>query len=494
MHSETLESIMQEKIPAEQFAFVKRPEVHESISHAGKSRGYLLDSFARFTHDRGSVVCAFIILAVIFYAVFGPFFSVYQMKDKDAYYAFATPKSELFSKLGFWNGTYRTSLNQQSYDYYRNMPGAVTKLYRVQKKMIAGREKTFYIVRLDSYAKVGWVKELLTSQEYRQAREWEAQSGIKLFYPLIDQGKVNSPAYGDNQNAWFLTTIKGVAVPDDAGNIQPIYKKDHTTNDGYQYYIPRMKNTQFETRVLYSSWYFYKNNHRAHFLFGADASGYDIYTRLAYGARLSLLLSICVASVNLILGIIIGALEGYYGGAFDIIMERIKEIICEVPFMVLITLFQIYCAQKTGPVVSMLFAFIFFGWVGTSSTVRAQFYRYKGQEYVLAARSLGANDSRLIFKHILPNAIGFIITTSVLTIPGVIFSEANLTYLGIVNLQSDTLTSIGTMLSNGQATLAEHPHCVFFPAMLISILLICFNQFGNGLRDAFNPALRGSQR
>jgi oligopeptide transport system permease protein len=494
MRFETPESVMREKIPAEQFTFVKRPEIHETISHAGKSRGYLLDSLARFTHDRGSVVCALIILAVVFYAVFGPFFSVYRMKDKDGYYAFATPKNRLFTVPGFWDGTYRTSLNQQSYDYYRGIPGAVTKLYRVEKKMIAGREKTFYAVRLDSYAKVGWVKELLTPREYRRAREWEAKSGIRLFYPVIDQGKVNSPAYGDNQNAWFLTTLKGVAVPDAAGNMQPIYKKDRTTYDGFQYYIPRMKNTQFETRVLYSSWYFYKNNHRACFLFGADASGYDIYTRLAYGARLSLFLSVCVASINLVLGIIIGALEGYYGGVFDMIVERIKDIICEVPSMVLMTLFQIYFAQKAGPVVSMLFAFVFYGWVGTSSTVRAQFYRYKGQEYVLAARSLGADDRRLIFRHILPNAIGFIITTSVLTIPGVIFSEANLTYLGIVNLQSDAVTSIGTMLSNGQAVLAEHPHCVFFPAMLISVLLICFNQFGNGLRDAFNPALRGSQR
>lgn len=111
----------------------------------------------------------------------------------------------------------------------------------------------------------------------------------------------------------------------------------------------------------------------------------------------------------------------------------------------------------------------------------------------MAARTLGARDSRLIFRHILPNAAGFIITASVLSIPSIIFSEATYSYLGIVNLQSSTMTSVGTMLENGQATLSTYPHCVFFPAVFLSILLICFNILGNGLRDAFNPTLRGSE-
>ena len=112
----------------------------------------------------------------------------------------------------------------------------------------------------------------------------------------------------------------------------------------------------------------------------------------------------------------------------------------------------------------------------------------------MAARTLGAKDRRLIFRHILPNASGFIITVSVLSIPGIIFSEASYSYLGIVNLNSPSMTSIGTMLENGQTTLSTFPHCVFFPAVFLSLLLICFNIFGNGLRDAFNPSLRGSEQ
>ena len=140
----------------------------------------------------------------------------------------------------------------------------------------------------------------------------------------------------------------------------------------------------------------------------------------------------------------------------------------------------------------LLFAFISTGWVNEAASVRMQFYRFKGQEYVLAARPLGAKDRRLIFKHIFPNALGTIITGSVLSIPGVIFTESMLSYLHIINLETSALTSIGTMLSNGQGYLSTFPHIILFPALFISILEISFNLFGNGLRDAFNPSLRGA--
>ena len=126
-----------------------------------------------------------------------------------------------------------------------------------------------------------------------------------------------------------------------------------------------------------------------------------------------------------------------------------------------------------------------------ASRVRMQFYRFKNQEYVLAARTLGAIDRRIMFKHIFPNSLGTIITGSVLVIPGVIFSETSLTYLGIVNLDSTTMTSVGAMLNAGKNSLQSFPHVVLFPAIFIGLLMIAFNLFGNGLRDAFNPSLRG---
>ena len=164
-----------------------------------------------------------------------------------------------------------------------------------------------------------------------------------------------------------------------------------------------------------------------------------------------------------------------------------------VGIIVVATLFQIHLAKKVGPIPSLLFAFVLTGWIGMASRVRMQFYRFKGQEYILAARTLGARDTRLMFKHIFPNSLGTIITGTVLVIPGVIFSESSMTYLGIVNLESSTMTSVGTMLANGRNYLSTDPYIILFPALFISLLEISFNLFGNGLRDAFNPSLRGAE-
>jgi oligopeptide transport system permease protein len=140
-----------------------------------------------------------------------------------------------------------------------------------------------------------------------------------------------------------------------------------------------------------------------------------------------------------------------------------------------------------------VFCYFVTGWIGTSSRVRTQFYRFKNQEYVLAARTLGAKDFRIMFKHIFPNAIGTIITTSSLAIPSAILTESSLSYLGILNFNSKNTTSLGTMLSNGQPILSTDPHVILFPAIVLSLMMISFNLFGNGLRDAFNPSLRGTE-
>ena len=480
-----------DSIPKEKFVFVHRKNSFAPSPVYTKSKGYVHDALGRFVKNRGSLVCFFIILLLIVYALLGPVVSRYSISDRDGYYSYANPKSKIFSALGFWDGTQKLEVNEATYEYLLAIPGAVKKDCGVKNRMVAARPQKWHVVRVDTYEKVGWVKMLLSPEEYESALEYEKASGIKLFYPLIDETKIKNLSYKSDQNAWFETNAKGLAVKEN-GEYKNIFLTDETSSE-YITSLSRMNGMQIETRVLYKEWYCYKNGFYARFLFGADKSGYDIFVRLASGARLSLLLSVCVAAINLFLGIIIGAFEGYYGGAVDLIIERIKDILYDVPTLVIFALFQLYLSKKAGPLLSMFFAFVFYGWIGTSSTVRAQFYRFKGQDYVSASRTLGASDMRLIFRHILPNAIGFIITTSVLTIPGVIFSEANLTYLGIVDLDGDTMTSVGTMLNAAKDTLSTNPHCLFFPAAFISILLVCFNEFGNGLRDAFNPTLRGAQ-
>ena len=129
------------------------------------------------------------------------------------------------------------------------------------------------------------------------------------------------------------------------------------------------------------------------------------------------------------------------------------------------------------------------GWLGTASLTRTQFYRFKDREYILAARTLGAKDTRLIFRHILPNAIGTLITSSVLMIPSVIFSEASLSYLKLVN----GLEGFGSTLSENQIFMMNYPFLILFPSVVMALVMISFNLFGNGLRDAFNPSLKGGE-
>ncbi len=191
-------------------------------------------------------------------------------------------------------------------------------------------------------------------------------------------------------------------------------------------------------------------------------------------------------------GAIYGAIEGYYGGKTDLIMERVSDILSAVPMMIIITLLKLHMGASSQILVLFL-AFFLTGWIGMAGSTRMQFYRFKNREYVLAARTLGASDRRLMFKHIFPNALGTLVTGSALVIPSMIYSETNLSYLGIINLSSGNITSVGTLIAGGQALMETSPHIALFPSIFLALLMLSFNLFGNGLRDAFNPSLRGTE-
>jgi ABC-type dipeptide/oligopeptide/nickel transport system permease subunit len=234
------------------------------------------------------------------------------------------------------------------------------------------------------------------------------------------------------------------------------------------------------------------------FLAGTTDAGRDLFNLTWVALRTSLLIGVAAALVNITIGIIYGAISGYYGGKIDILMERFSEVIARIPFLVVLAIAVAYI----GPGITTLFiVLIVSGWIGIASVTRTQFYRFKGREYVLASRTLGAKDTRLIFRHILPNGIGTIITASILSIPLVIFTESTLSYLGFgighgqqFNIGPITFSgvSIGVLLADGRAEIVDKPYLTIFPAIIISILMITFNMFGNALRDAFNPTLRGS--
>ncbi len=223
------------------------------------------------------------------------------------------------------------------------------------------------------------------------------------------------------------------------------------------------------------------------FTFGTDKIGVDMFKYVFEGLRNSLILGVITFAVCFVFGLIYGAVSGYFGGTVDLVMERITDILAGIPWIVLMTIAILHLGQNFG---TFVLALCLTGWIGTASTTRTQFYRFRGREYVLASRTLGASDARLIAKHILPNAMGTIITGAVLMIPSVIFSEATISYLG---LGFKGLSSLGVILSDNQAELFSHPYLLLFPATVIALIMISFNLFGNGLRDAINPSLKGEE-
>lgn len=478
-------------IPVEKFTLVQQDSSIHDTKFETKPIGYLKDAWIRFKKNQSSVVAAIIIALLIIFAICVPVFSKYSVTYMDTYYANVLPKCDLFAKFGFWNGVKTYKLNQQAYDCLKAIPDAVVKERGVVKQTFGRKTSIFYKVDVDTYNKVGYKYMRFSKKEYDDILKYQKETGKNLLYPIVDESKVKCPSAKGDANFWYLHDMKGKAILDDNGEFQPILKKD--SNGEYTYYIPKMGGNQYQVRVLYKDYYTYINGHEPSFLFGSDIYGQDILVRLASGARLSMILGFCVALINICIGAVVGSLEGYYGGYVDLIIERIIEIIGGVPFIILVTLFNIHFSKKVGSIVCLLFAFIFSGWIGPASRMRSQFYRFKGQEYVLAARTLGAKDSRLIFKHILPNSLGTFITSVILIIPGVIFAESTLSYLGIVDLESGTMTSVGTLLNNAKSSLSTFPHELFFPAGFISLMMISFNLFGNGLRDAFNPSLRGAE-
>ena len=246
------------------------------------------------------------------------------------------------------------------------------------------------------------------------------------------------------------------------------------------------KNKQYKKVIARVDMYKYTGAEDHYFIFGTDNIGRDLFVRLWRGTRISLLIGFVSVIINCIIGVVYGSISGYYGGKVDMLMQRFIEVLGGVPFLVMSILFIMVLGAGVR---SFILVLILTGWIGMSRMIRAQFYRYKDYEYVMASRTMGARDRVLIFRHILPNAIGPIITQATFAVPSAIFSESFLSYLGL-GIQAPE-PSIGVLLAEGQRVLTTSPHLTLFPALIISALMLAFNMFGNGLRDAFDPRMRG---
>jgi len=518
-------------IPAEKFQFAKRNDLYHDSKFETKPVSYFQGAFQRFSKNKGAVVGGIVISILVLFAIIAPFFTPFTPAYYDMTFSYVTPRAKVFanSNIDFWDGYRQKDTNYVGYLKDVALAAETGREIIKNGEYTVSEDESTYSYRYDTYYGVGFGKYKTISQaEFDAIQAYQNETGRQVLYPLVksserptlEKNKYDANIYYKTENP-KASTIRPKL--DKEGNIIPNYWKyevgdesslmaeynslriegeNGVEKDGKQYYYVygRKLDGGIEIRAEYYEYYIYQHTQvlkdgieEPLFLFGTTQTGKDIFACLAYGARFSFIFATLVAACNFIVGVIWGSISGYSGGKIDLFMERFAEILGSVPTMIVITLLK-YHMGSSSQVLVLFIAFFATGWIGMAGRTRMQFYRFKNQEYVLAARTLGARDTRIMFKHIFPNGLGTIVTGVALVIPSMIYSETSLSYLGIINLEAGNTTSVGTLIAAGQQSImANAGYVALFPCMFLVLLMLSFNLFGNGLRDAFNPSLRGTE-
>lgn len=225
-----------------------------------------------------------------------------------------------------------------------------------------------------------------------------------------------------------------------------------------------------------------------YFLFGTDTFGRDMWVRVWVGVRISLFIGFTATMIDLIIGVTFGGVSGYFGGKVDMVMQRVLEVLSAVPMLIVIILLVLVLEPGIIPII---IALGITGWIGMCRMVRGKFMSIKEQEYVYAARTLGTSHAKIIFKHLLPNTYPTIVVWLMFTIPGAIFYEAFLSFIGLgVSIPN---SSLGSLINDGRAFLTYNQYLLIIPAVVLSLIMIAFNLVANGMRDASDPKTRGEK-
>ena len=518
-------------IPAEKFRFSQRNDLYHDSKFETKPVSYFQGAFRRFRKNKGAVVGGVVIAVLVLFAILAPFFTPFTPAYYDMVYAYVTPKTNLFanSSIDFWDGCRNKETNKIG--YLKDLALALETGREVIKdgEYTVSEDGSTYSYRYDTYYGVGFGKyKIISPEEFNDIQRYQNETGRQVLYPVVkvadrptlEKNKYDANIYYKVENPNVATLrpkldANGEIIPNywkyEAGDTNSLIAEYNSLRiegengieeDGKQYFYAygRRVDGGIEVRAEYYEYYIYQHNEvkkdgieEPLFLFGTTQTGKDIFACLAYGAGFSFRFATIVAIANFIVGVIWGAISGYFGGKIDLFMERFSEILGAIPTIIVITLLKYHMGTASQALV-LFIAFFLKGWIGMAGTTRMQFYRFKNQEYVLAARTLGARDARIMFKHIFPNGLGTIVTSFALVIPTMIYSETSFTYLGIINLEAGNTTSVGTLIAAGQQSImANAGYVALFPCMFLVLMMLSFNLFGNGLRDAFNPSLRGME-
>lgn len=298
----------------------------------------------------------------------------------------------------------------------------------------------------------------------------------ELFLPISPddrlEGTMTSPSLSFWEDVWRRLKQNRIAVAALSGLILLIL---------FAIFVPLLSSQPF-----YETHLELKNHPPCkQFWFGTDDLGRDIFSRTAYGARISLFVGISAATIDLIIGILWGGLAALGGGYVDNILMRIADVLHALPYLLIVIMLMVVMGSGLIPI---LIALTITGWIGMARIVRGQLLQLREQEFIQAAIALGASRTRILFKHLIPNAMGPIIVTMTITIPIAIFTEAFLSFLGL-GVQAP-LASWGTMASDALPAMRYYPWRLFFPAFFISLTILAFNLLGDGLHDAIDPKLR----
>lgn len=219
--------------------------------------------------------------------------------------------------------------------------------------------------------------------------------------------------------------------------------------------------------------------------FGTDKFGRDQWARIWYGTRISLLIAVVAASLDLIVGVGYGAVSALFGGRVDAVMQRVIEVLIGIPNLIFVILLMMIMPASVW---TLIVAMSISGWVNMARLVRAEILKLKSQEFVLAAHVLGTSNREIILKHLIPNTAGVIVINTMFTIPSAIFTEAFLSFIGI-GLQ-EPKASLGVLINSGFQVINSHVYLLLIPAVVIILIMVCFSILGDGMRDAFDPQMR----
>jgi oligopeptide transport system permease protein len=436
-----------------------------------KEIGYYKDSWNRFKKNKGALFAFYIISLIMIFVGIGPHLKTYTLPTTNpnnaTRFGFLEPKIPLLEDLGIFDGKRTITAGKEFLHLLYNSDFETgTILSGFPEELIDDVNHPLYTnvseltVVVDSYKYTNFIISYIPPTYFRDLDS--------------DRDPLSTVAVSLNATEFDLY-LKSNYIIDILSIIEIPSIED-----------PEVLNYVYRVRLNRFMFYLDSQPDDTYFWFGTTADGKDLFTELWRGARISLMMALLVVIINSLIGLTLGSIVGYYGGVLDLLFDRFVEIVASIPFLSVLVLLTLRFGSDLWVII---FAFTATGWLGSYGTGRLQFYRFKNREYVLAARTLGASDRRIMFKHILPNTLGLIVTSYALAIPAFVFTEASFSFLGIINYSN--ALSVGLLINLGQSQMQNYPYLLFFPALYIAILMISFNLFGNGLRDAFNPSLRG---